>query len=106
MAEQIIQRILLRRRTSRNLLHREFLFDIVTIETPGCAGTAEPAPEVFADVAVLQRVAGVEPYLQDACARVVADGAEFAGIDLFHFHGSITSSDALIPCHCDFIIDR
>lgn len=87
LSEQIIQRILPVRRTCRHFLHREFLFYVVAIKAPRCSGVAESAPDVFADAAVLQRAAGVELNLQDACSRVVADGAQFAGVDLFHFHG-------------------
>ena len=86
--KKLIQRIFPCRHTSGYFLHREFLFNVVTIKAPGRPRTAEPAPNVLADAAVLERAAGVELYLQHACSRVVADGAQLAGIDLFHFHDS------------------
>lgn len=44
---------------------------------------------IFAYAAVLQGDACVEFDLQDARSRVVADGAKFAGVDGFHFHGAV-----------------
>ena len=51
---------------------------------------AKPAPYFLADAAVLERAAVVELHLQDTGACIVADGAQFARIDLFYFHGGIT----------------
>jgi hypothetical protein len=96
LLEQIIQRIVFGWRICRNFLRRELLFDIVTIKAPGCTGTAEAAPEVFADAAVLQQVSVAELHLQDARSGVVADGAQLAGVDLFHFHHQVVPGRTVI----------
>ena len=57
---------------------------------------AETAPDILADAAVLQRAAIVELNLQHPGARIVADGAQPARIDLFHFHGDILKTIAML----------
>jgi hypothetical protein len=44
---------------------------------------------ILADAAILQRAALDELDLQHPGARIVADGAQPARIDLLHFHGGI-----------------
>ena len=80
---RVIERVLAVRGDSRNFPNRKFFFDVVAIIAPGCTGAAEAAPDILADAAVLERAAGVELNLQDAGARIVADGAQLAGIDFF-----------------------
>jgi hypothetical protein len=72
-----------------NALRRELLLDVVAIEAPCRPRAAEPVPDILADAAVLQRAAVVELHLQHPGARIVADGAQPARINLLHFHGDI-----------------
>ena len=44
---------------------------------------------ILTDAVVLQRAAVAELYLQHSGARIVANGAQPARIDLLHFHGGI-----------------
>jgi len=49
----------------------------------GSPGAAESATDILTDATVFERAAGVELNLQDASSRIVADGAQLAGIDPF-----------------------
>lgn len=87
LSEQVVKRVLFRGSRTGNALRAELIFYVVPVVAPCSTRTAEPSPDIFANAAVLQRVAVVELYLQYPLPRVVSYGSQFTRTDLLHFHG-------------------
>src|SRR3569623_188115 len=67
----------------------EFFLDVIAVIAPGRAGSRKLTPRLRSHTGVVDGRSVFQFNTQNALACVVSDGAQFAGIDLLHFHDSI-----------------